>query len=574
MIVQGLWNPFRAPCSASPPTTARPTRRGDRVAALADAERPRRRRRRRRLDRRDRGDLRALCAARFARLLRAQRPPARAVAELAAGVRAGRGAPPGGAVLRLGERPRRLGAALAREARGRARGATTRPCSPTRSPCGSTTPGPSTRRASGCSTRRESSIPTSGLRCAAGELRGAGELVYGLMRRSAVERSGPFPVAMLADRLFLVRLALEGRVPPGARAAVVPAVPRRSADVERAPAARGVPGGRAALRVRALVADAPGSLGRQTPPGSASRSRASRCEPPTGARASACGATCAGVGVARSSVWGCGSGRWAHGAMRTPRRGSSTAPMWSSSAAESSGRPTSRSASAGSTPRPIPLPQQPGCTSSASRRSTASTGNRPRCARRSGATTGCARSGSTLEDGSPTRSRARADRARRGPPPRRPPAAAWQAEARMTRVTVAVDVKTVGNVIAGEERPAASGATFEKLAPATGEVISLVARSDASRHRRRDRGRRRRAARLGRRAPSRSAARSSARIAQLLERDRDEVAADRLRRDRQVARRTRSARPAARSSSATSSPARAGASTARRCRARRRTGRR
>jgi len=43
-------------------------------------------------------------------------------------------------------------------------------------------------------------------------------------------------------------------------------------------------------------------------------------------------------------------------------------------------------------------------------------------------------------------------------------------------VTVAVDVKTVGNVIAGEERPAASGATFEKLAPATGEVISLVAR--------------------------------------------------------------------------------------------------
>ena len=43
-------------------------------------------------------------------------------------------------------------------------------------------------------------------------------------------------------------------------------------------------------------------------------------------------------------------------------------------------------------------------------------------------------------------------------------------------MTVAVDVKTVGNVIAGEERPAASGATFEKLAPATGEVISLVAR--------------------------------------------------------------------------------------------------
>jgi alpha-ketoglutaric semialdehyde dehydrogenase len=47
-------------------------------------------------------------------------------------------------------------------------------------------------------------------------------------------------------------------------------------------------------------------------------------------------------------------------------------------------------------------------------------------------------------------------------------------------VAVTVDVRTVGNVIAGEERPAASGATFEKLAPATGELLSLVARSDAA----------------------------------------------------------------------------------------------
>jgi alpha-ketoglutaric semialdehyde dehydrogenase len=39
--------------------------------------------------------------------------------------------------------------------------------------------------------------------------------------------------------------------------------------------------------------------------------------------------------------------------------------------------------------------------------------------------------------------------------------------------------KTVANVIAGEERLAASGATFEKLDPATGGVISLVARSGA-----------------------------------------------------------------------------------------------
>ena len=39
---------------------------------------------------------------------------------------------------------------------------------------------------------------------------------------------------------------------------------------------------------------------------------------------------------------------------------------------------------------------------------------------------------------------------------------------------------TVLNVIAGEERPAAGGRTFEKLAPATGRLLSEVARSDAS----------------------------------------------------------------------------------------------
>jgi hypothetical protein len=52
--------------------------------------------------------------------------------------------------------------------------------------------------------------PRERVRRVAGELRGAGELVYGLMRRSAAERCGPFPLAVLADRLFLVRLALEG----------------------------------------------------------------------------------------------------------------------------------------------------------------------------------------------------------------------------------------------------------------------------------------------------------------------------------------------------------------------------
>jgi len=52
--------------------------------------------------------------------------------------------------------------------------------------------------------------PRERLRRVAGELRGAGELVYGLMRRAALEQAGPFPLAVLADRLFLVRLALEG----------------------------------------------------------------------------------------------------------------------------------------------------------------------------------------------------------------------------------------------------------------------------------------------------------------------------------------------------------------------------
>jgi glycosyltransferase involved in cell wall biosynthesis len=52
--------------------------------------------------------------------------------------------------------------------------------------------------------------PRERVRRVGGELRGAGELIYGLMRRSAVERCGPFPLAVLADRLYLVRLALEG----------------------------------------------------------------------------------------------------------------------------------------------------------------------------------------------------------------------------------------------------------------------------------------------------------------------------------------------------------------------------
>ena len=47
-------------------------------------------------------------------------------------------------------------------------------------------------------------------------------------------------------------------------------------------------------------------------------------------------------------------------------------------------------------------------------------------------------------------------------------------------MSVAVDVRTVANLVAGKEQAARSGATFPKLAPASGEVLSLVARSDAS----------------------------------------------------------------------------------------------
>ncbi|MGI8513146.1 MAG: aldehyde dehydrogenase family protein [Solirubrobacteraceae bacterium] len=41
------------------------------------------------------------------------------------------------------------------------------------------------------------------------------------------------------------------------------------------------------------------------------------------------------------------------------------------------------------------------------------------------------------------------------------------------------DTRTIANVIAGEERAAAGGETFEKLAPGTGELLSQVARSRA-----------------------------------------------------------------------------------------------
>jgi alpha-ketoglutaric semialdehyde dehydrogenase len=85
-------------------------------------------------------------------------------------------------------------------------------------------------------------------------------------------------------------------------------------------------------------------------------------------------------------------------------------------------------------------------------------------------------------------------------------------------------VRTIPNVIAGQERPAAAGETFEKIAPATGEAISEVARSRAADV----------DAAVTAAAESQTAwaartvedrGRVLRRIAQLLERDRDAVAA-------------------------------------------------
>jgi alpha-ketoglutaric semialdehyde dehydrogenase len=90
-------------------------------------------------------------------------------------------------------------------------------------------------------------------------------------------------------------------------------------------------------------------------------------------------------------------------------------------------------------------------------------------------------------------------------------------------MTTPPEVRTVPNVIAGEESGAAAG-TFEKLAPATGEILSLVARS----------GRGEVDAAIGAAAEAQpgwaaltveARGRILRRIAQLLERDRDSVAA-------------------------------------------------
>jgi aldehyde dehydrogenase (NAD+) len=91
-------------------------------------------------------------------------------------------------------------------------------------------------------------------------------------------------------------------------------------------------------------------------------------------------------------------------------------------------------------------------------------------------------------------------------------------------VTTTIGTRIVGNVVAGEERAALSGATFEKLAPATGDVLSVVARSG-----REDADAAIAAAAeaypewAARPVPERGVV--LRRIAQLLERDRDDLAA-------------------------------------------------
>ena len=90
--------------------------------------------------------------------------------------------------------------------------------------------------------------------------------------------------------------------------------------------------------------------------------------------------------------------------------------------------------------------------------------------------------------------------------------------------TTQAATKTIANVIAGEERPAVSGETIEKYAPATGELLSLVARSG-----REDVDAAITAAAAAQPAWGREtpAARGAIlrRVAQLLERDADEIAA-------------------------------------------------
>src|SRR5581483_8868242 len=213
------------------------------------------------------------------------------------------------------------------------------------------------------------------------------------------------------------------------------------------------------------------------------------------------------------------------------------APSWSARSRRKNMRAASiwplPSTRSGPRPRRTSGERSSGSTSSARRRWRSQTRIRRACAGRSERGTGCATSGSTR------RGRRAAGPIRRPGrfPVRREAPATWSdaagccrrrapcpGKARMAPMTVATEVQTVGNVIGGEERPAASGATFEKIAPASGEPLSLVARSDAA-----DAD-----AAIAAAAEAQPAwaartveerGRILRRIAQLLERDRDAVAA-------------------------------------------------
>src|SRR5688500_16874875 len=90
--------------------------------------------------------------------------------------------------------------------------------------------------------------------------------------------------------------------------------------------------------------------------------------------------------------------------------------------------------------------------------------------------------------------------------------------------TAQTATRWVANVIGGEEREAEAGATFDKLSPATGEPLSTVARSDRA-----DVDAAVAAAKAAQpawgRLPVAERGAVLRRIAQLLERDADEVAA-------------------------------------------------
>ncbi len=142
-----------------------------------------------------------------------------------------RGGTPVRAVLRLGERPRPLGAdwlaSLAAELDAHPEAVLAYPLVQRIGEEGERCERPRVR-----STRSGSPIRSSGCGDRAGD--GAGDMIYGLHRVEALERAGGFPPTLLPDRLLLGRLALEGRSSRSSgcsgRAATARASGRRSRD--------------------------------------------------------------------------------------------------------------------------------------------------------------------------------------------------------------------------------------------------------------------------------------------------------------------------------------------------------